>query len=95
MFPIMPRDGPGTAVGPIPVGPGLICGSLPSYYGELGRLVAGWSFTNLLGAMSLQMFWLLTATETPQRCKNCDKRCSNRYTYLTTTKLRRQAARAV
>jgi hypothetical protein len=37
------------------------------------RLAAGWSFTNLLGAMWLQMFWLQTAAETPQRCKNCDK----------------------
>jgi hypothetical protein len=100
----------------------------PALYGEIRRLVAGWSFTNLLGAMWLQMFWLLTATEQPQRCKNCDriityeqpdqlmqgtkpndrsagyrtrkdkrfcsKKCRNRYTYLTTIKPRRQAARA-
>jgi hypothetical protein len=47
----------------------------PALYGEVGRFVAGWSFTNLLGAMWLQMFWLLTATETPRRCRNweCDK----------------------
>jgi hypothetical protein len=44
-------------------------------YGEVGRFVAGWSFMNLLGAMWLQMLWLLTATETPRRCRNweCDK----------------------
>jgi hypothetical protein len=45
----------------------------PALYGGVGRLVAGWGFTNLLGAMWLQMFWLLTAAEEPQRCKNCDK----------------------
>jgi hypothetical protein len=45
----------------------------PALYGRVGRLAAGWSFTNLLGAMWLQMFWLQTATEVPQRCKNCDK----------------------
>jgi len=42
----------------------------PALYGEVGRFVAGWSFTNLLGAMWLQMFWLLTATEAPRRCRN-------------------------
>jgi len=100
----------------------------PALYGEIGKFEAGWSFTNLLGAMWLQMFWLLTASETLQRCKHCDKiityeqpdqlmqgtkpndrsagyrtrrdkkfcdkKCRNRYTYLTTTKPRRQAARA-
>ena len=99
----------------------------PALYGKVGKFVAGWSFTTLLGAMWLQMFWLLTATEEPQRCKNCDKiiayeqpdqsvrgtkkndrsegyrtrvdkkfcgkKCRNRYTYLTKTKPRRQAAR--
>jgi hypothetical protein len=45
----------------------------PALYGRVGRLTAGWSFTNLLGAMWLQMFWLQTATEAPQRCKACDK----------------------
>lgn len=44
----------------------------PALYGEVRRLEAGWSFRNLLGAMWLQMFWLLTASEQPQRCKNCD-----------------------
>jgi hypothetical protein len=43
----------------------------PALYGEVGRFVQGWSFTNLLGAMWLQMFWLLTATETPRRCLEC------------------------
>jgi hypothetical protein len=99
----------------------------PALYGEVGRFTAGWSFMNLLGAMWLQMFWLLTATEEPQRCRNCDKiiayeqpdqpmqgtkpndrsrgyrtrrdkrfcgkKCRNQYTYLTSTKPRRQAAR--
>jgi hypothetical protein len=47
----------------------------PALHGELGRLVQGWDFRNLLGAMWLQMFWLLTATEAPRRCRNweCDK----------------------
>jgi hypothetical protein len=45
----------------------------PALYGRVDKLAAGWSFTNLLGAMWLQMFWLLTATEVPQRCHNCDK----------------------
>jgi hypothetical protein len=45
----------------------------PALYGEVGRFAAGWSFTNLLGAMWLQMFWLLTATEMPRRCRQCHK----------------------
>lgn len=45
----------------------------PALYGEVGRFVRGWDFTNLLGAMWLQMYWLLTAQETPRRCKECDR----------------------
>ena len=47
----------------------------PAFYGVVGRFVSGWSFTTLLGAMWLQMFWLLTASEAPRRCSNweCDK----------------------
>lgn len=47
----------------------------PALYGEVGRFVQGWDFVNLLGAMWLQMFWLLTVSDTPRRCKNweCDK----------------------
>jgi hypothetical protein len=47
----------------------------PALYGDVGRFVPGWDFMNLLGAMWLQMFWLLTASEAPRRCKNweCDK----------------------
>jgi hypothetical protein len=47
----------------------------PGLYGEVGKFVQGWDFMNLLGAMWLQMFWLLTASETPRRCRNweCDK----------------------
>jgi hypothetical protein len=47
----------------------------PALYGEVGRFVRGWDFINLLGAMWLQMFWLLTASEAPRRCRNweCDK----------------------
>jgi len=101
----------------------------PALYGKVGRFVAGWSFTSLLGAMWLQMFWLLTATEEPQRCRNCDKiiayeqppqlmqgmkrddrsagyrtridkkfcdkKCRDRYHYLTVTKPGREAARSV
>jgi len=44
----------------------------PALYGEVGRFVQGWSFTNLLGAMWLQMFWLLTTAEAPARCRQCD-----------------------
>jgi hypothetical protein len=46
--------------------------AFPALYGEVFRFVQGWSFKNLLGAMWLQMFWLLTATETPRRCLQCD-----------------------
>jgi hypothetical protein len=47
----------------------------PALYGEMGRFISGWSFSNLLGAMWLQMYWLLTATVEPSRCRNpeCDK----------------------
>jgi hypothetical protein len=45
----------------------------PALYGEVGRFKAGWSFTNLLGAMWLQLFWLLTAADTPRRCRQCDR----------------------
>jgi hypothetical protein len=47
----------------------------PAPYGEVGNFVQGWDFINLLGAMWLQMFWLLTASEAPRRCRNweCDK----------------------
>ena len=47
----------------------------PALYGKVGRFISGWSFSNLLGAMWLQMFWLLTASETPRKCRNweCDK----------------------
>ncbi|MBD0328030.1 MAG: hypothetical protein ICV68_16520 [Pyrinomonadaceae bacterium] len=44
----------------------------PALYGVVGKFTSGWTFTNLLGAMWLQMFWLLTASETPRRCKQCD-----------------------
>jgi hypothetical protein len=47
--------------------------AFPALYGEVGRFVPGWAFENLLGAMWLQMFWLLTATEAPRKCKQCDK----------------------
>jgi hypothetical protein len=53
---------------------GKIAGNaFPALYGEVGKFVAGWSFTNLLGAMWLQMFWLLTASEAPRRCRQCDR----------------------
>jgi hypothetical protein len=47
----------------------------PALYGTVGRFVSGWDFINLLGAMWLQMFWLLTSSEAPRRCKNweCDR----------------------
>lgn len=101
----------------------------PALYGEVGSFVSGWAFRNLLGAMWLQMFWLLTASEAPWRCRNpqcdkiiayeqpekplehkkgerknpntyrnkgyCNKTCSNRHYYLTTTKPRRRAARGL
>jgi hypothetical protein len=34
-----------------------------------GRFVQGWDFANLLGAMWLQMFWLLTSDD-QRRCRN-------------------------
>jgi hypothetical protein len=45
----------------------------PALYGEVGRFVSGWSFSNLLGAMWLQMFWLLASEQEPRRCRHCDK----------------------
>jgi hypothetical protein len=47
----------------------------PALYGEVGNFIQGWDFMNLLGAIWLQMFWLLTASETPRRCRNweCDR----------------------
>ena len=45
----------------------------PALYGEVGRFVQGWDFINLLGAMWLQMFWLLTSEETPRRCWQCGR----------------------
>lgn len=45
----------------------------PALYGEVGKFVQGWLFLNLLGAMWLQMFWLLTASEEPRKCRLCDK----------------------
>jgi hypothetical protein len=47
----------------------------PALYGEVGSFIQGWDFMNLLGAIWLQMFWLLTASETPRRCRNweCDR----------------------
>jgi hypothetical protein len=45
--------------------------AFPALYGEVDEFVQGWSFKNLLGAMWLQMFWLLTATKTPRRCLDC------------------------
>jgi hypothetical protein len=45
-------------------------------YPELYRLKEtfdrGWGFKSLLGAMYLQMMWLMTATGTPPRCKGPD-----------------------
>jgi hypothetical protein len=53
---------------------GRIAGNVyPALCGKAGRLAPGWSFTSLLGAMWLQMFWLLTATKAPQRCRTCDQ----------------------
>jgi len=48
-------------------------------YPELYRLKdtfdGGWGFKSLLGAMYLQMMWLMTATDAPPRCKgpNCNR----------------------
>jgi hypothetical protein len=48
-------------------------------YPELYRLKEtfdrGWGFKSLLGAMYLQMMWLMTATDEPPRCKglNCNR----------------------
>jgi len=38
-----------------------------------GDFVSGWGFKSLLGAMWLQMYWLLTATGEVRRCRWCDK----------------------
>jgi hypothetical protein len=50
----------------------------PAFYVEPGttetsRLKAGWGFENLLGAMYLQMYWLMTSGEDPTRCRYCGR----------------------
>ena len=74
-------------------------------YQRDGGYVQGYDFANLLGAMWLQMFWLLTADKQPRKCRRCrrvivgrknkfycDDKCKNAYNYRTRTKPRREAA---
>ncbi len=35
------------------------------------KIVGGWTFSNLLGAMYLQMFWLVASGEDLARCEHC------------------------
>jgi len=42
----------------------------PAIYRRDGRFERGWGFVNLLGAMWLQMYWMLTATDDEIRCLN-------------------------
>ena len=37
------------------------------------RVRAGWGFKNLLGAMYLQMYWLMAAGGTLRRCEHCGR----------------------
>ncbi len=43
----------------------------PVLHGEPGSYEQGWAFDSLLGAMWLQMMWLLTAETRPRRCDWC------------------------
>ena len=40
----------------------------PTLYRDGDRIVQGWSFYSLLGAMWLQMMWLVTSKDVPRRC---------------------------
>jgi len=49
--------------------------SYPEVYRLKETFYRGWGFKSLLGAMYLQMMWLMSATDEPPRCKGpgCDK----------------------
>jgi hypothetical protein len=40
----------------------------PALYRDGDRVVQGWTFDSLLGAMWLQMMWLVTSKDVPRRC---------------------------
>jgi hypothetical protein len=40
----------------------------PTLHRDGDRIVQGWSFNSLLGAMWLQMMWLVTSKDVPRRC---------------------------
>jgi len=40
----------------------------PALYREGDRVVQGWTFDSLLGALWLQMMWLVTSKDVPRRC---------------------------
>ena len=42
--------------------------SIPALYRDGDRIVQGWRFDSLLGAMWLQMMWLVTSKDAPRRC---------------------------
>jgi hypothetical protein len=44
----------------------------PAIYRRGGRLDRGWGFTNLAGAMWLQLFWRITAGDEDPLCENRD-----------------------
>lgn len=50
----------------------------PSLYGHLDDLKQGWDFTNLLGAMWMQMFWVLID---PSRARRCERPGCERVVY--------------
>jgi hypothetical protein len=41
----------------------------PELYRQKDSFLRGWGFKSLLGAMYLQMWWLMTSTDEPPRCK--------------------------
>ena len=40
----------------------------PALYHDGDRVIQGWTFDSLLGAMWLQMMWLVTSKDVPRRC---------------------------
>jgi hypothetical protein len=44
----------------------------PKHSHDLTKLKSGWAFDSLLGAMYLQMYWLIAGEGRFKRCKHCE-----------------------
>jgi hypothetical protein len=66
-------------------------------YQRDGGYVQGYDFVNLLGAMWLQVFWLLTADKQPRKCRRCRRVSSGartNSTAITSARMRTTTGRA-